>query len=136
MRHLTWIVLLCSSAAAQPQWVQIPATSAPAARRYTAGVFDLVSNTLLVFGGQRSTGTLADTWAWNGRSWAQRTPKTSPPPRQHHAMAYDSARQRTVLFGGESSGGKKLADTWEWDGKDWKQLTPKNNPYKQNKLEK
>lgn len=68
-----------------------------------------------------SSGSLFDTWEWDGASWTRRSDDPSPGPG---ALAADTARGRVVLF--ESS----TARTWEWDGIRWTQpgtpLTPRS----------
>jgi hypothetical protein len=59
----------------------------------------------------------AETWEWNGASWAQRTPAHSPPARYGQAMA--SVGSTVVLFGGALASGALTNDTWTWDGTDW-----------------
>ena len=62
---------------------------------------------------------LADTWEWDGSSWAQRS-SSGPPPRRFHSMAYDGQIGRGVLFGGQGTS-TFINDTWEWDGAVWTQ---------------
>jgi len=60
----------------------------------------------------------AETWEWNGTSWAQRG-TGGPVPRSDHRMVYDPARQVVVLYGGISLSNTSLNDTWEWNGVYW-----------------
>ena len=76
-----------------------PPTSPPA-RVVPAMAYDSARGRVVLFGGRRRGGLLADTWEWDGTTWVEKTPATSPPARDGHAMAYDSARGRVVLFGG------------------------------------
>jgi cysteine-rich repeat protein len=68
----------------------------------------------------------AETWSFDGDSWALEAPATSPPKRNGFALAYDAARERTILFGGSS--GTLFDDTWEWDGTTWTERAPVNRP--------
>ncbi len=110
-------------------WMQSKPATSPRNRSRHAMVYDPVRRRTLLFGGWnvKASSSLADTWEWDGKNWAQIKPATSPSTRYWHAMAYDSARQRTVLFGGFNSR-RHLADTWEWDGKNWAQIKPTTSP--------
>ncbi len=112
-------------------WVQKTPATSPPARYNLAMAYDSARGRVVLFGGYSYDGTghrLADTWEWDGDTWAQRTPETSPPARDRHALAYDAARQRVVLFGGWTDPALRLADTWEWDGDSWIQRTPGMSP--------
>lgn len=63
----------------------------------------------------------AETWTWDGLSWALVPTATTPAARSGHAMAYDEAREEVVLLGGAPVGtsGAALAETWTWDGLAW-----------------
>ena len=78
------------------------------------------SSRALLFGGTFGGGDLADTWEWDGGTWAQRQPLVSPPARKWHGLAADPANNRVVLFGG-MSGSSLRGDTWRWDGTTWSQ---------------
>ena len=86
----------------------------PGARGYAAMAYDSNRGRTVLFGG---SGSLADTWEWDGENWTQMA-DSGPPGRFQAAMAYDAQRNQTVLFGGTH--GK--ADTWGWDGRNWTQL--------------
>jgi hypothetical protein len=58
------------------------------------------------------TGTLGDTWEWDGHRWVERR-NFGPSARGHYAMGYDFDRGRTVLFGGEYGALDLYGDTWE-----------------------
>ena len=125
-------------------WTQkTPATIPPIRSQHSMAYFSTGAGTgyVLMFGGCSNlysfincTGTLNDTWQWNGTNWTKLTPAASPPGRAYGNMAFDSARGRIVLFGGcgtyDSStppnGGCKswLNDTWEWNGSNWLNVTP------------
>lgn len=90
-----------------------------------AMAYDAARQRLILFGGLERQGNndvpLAETWAWDGRSWIRLAPMMAPSARSDHAMVYDVARQRIVLFGGTGAGGVALTDTWEWDGTSWQE---------------
>ena len=81
---------------------------------------------VVLFGGINLSGTLDDTWTWDGSAWTARSPSTHPSARDESAMA--SLDDEAVLFGGISSGGSDLADTWEWNGTGWREVTPAVSP--------
>jgi hypothetical protein len=60
----------------------------------------------------------AETWEWNGSTWALRG-TGGPVPRTEHRMVYDPVRQVVVLYGGISLTNSRLNDTWEWNGVYW-----------------
>lgn len=100
--------------------------TAPLARRGATVAWDSSRSVLVMFGGQRegsldSFEFLADTWEWNGLSWAQVIPIEVPPPRANAAMAYDPVRGRIVMFGGAGITGQ-LNDTWLWSGATWERV--------------
>lgn len=62
-----------------------------------------------------------DTWTWDGKAWAHRSPATSPSTssgaRPYAAMAYHGPTERVVLFGGGSDEHDLSGDTWTWDAR-------------------
>jgi hypothetical protein len=94
--------------------------------------YDATRQTVVVFGGldpgNMQPVQFADTWEWNGMSWAARASAVRPTERYRHAMTYDAVRQRVVLFGGDRElipfENLLLADTWLWDGVNWAQAHP------------
>ena len=93
----------------------------PGARGYAAMAYDSNRGRTVLFGG---SGSLADTWEWDGENWTQMA-DSGPPGREAAAMAYDAQRNQTVLFGGgATTAGVShiMGDTWSWDGRNWTQL--------------
>ncbi|HUO37799.1 MAG TPA: hypothetical protein VMU34_08150 [Mycobacterium sp.] len=107
-------------------WLHRTPADSPSARAGVAGAYDSTRNVTVVFGGEDSSNTLADTWEWNGTDWTQRSPTTSPLDRFYHAMTFDSGRGETLMFGGTR--GSALSDTWAWNGTDWVQKSPTSSP--------
>ena len=106
-------VATASTIAPTATWTeQNPATSPPA-RSFASMAFDPATGTMVLFGGDGSSGLLADTWTWNGTTWTKQSPTTSPSARYGASMAYDPATGSMVLFGGYGNGGA-LSDTWTW----------------------
>lgn len=90
-------------------------TSSPPGRRSSAGFdFDPDSGFSFLFAGtDGGWPAKGDVWAWDGRSWIQRT-VDGPSNRFRLAMVFDSARSSFVTFGGFASiPGLHPNDTWE-----------------------
>jgi hypothetical protein len=101
-------------------WVQqFPATSPPARNGFMMA-YDAAHSQTVVFGGIGASGTLADTWVWDGTSWTQNFPAVSPPATHDGQMVYDEAREQTILVGGYTDPAGPTA-TWIWDGNTWTQ---------------
>ena len=120
-------------------WVQRTPAASPTARYGHVMAYDGVRGRVVLFGSGYFDGSwhfLADTWEWDGSTWARRTPATSPLARMSASMVYDSARERIVLFGGwgvshhvePNYSTNIFDDTWEWDGIAWVQRTPAPHP--------
>jgi len=105
---------------------QFPSSSMPVPLVTSAPMaFDGASQTTLVFGGttnQSSSGSVDDTWSWDGANWTLLSPATRPSPRRGSALGYHAASGRTVLFAGETptaTGSVPSSETWLWDGTNW-----------------
>jgi len=121
------VVAVCP--AQTPNWQEIKPTFKPPKRHRHALAYDAHRQRTVLFGGDAfPTGSLGDTWEWDGTNWTQLKPTTSPVARHDHAMVYDFVRQRTLLFGGLDTARRFLRDTWEWDGKNWTHLKPTTSP--------
>jgi hypothetical protein len=82
--------------------------------RYTATMaYDSTTNQTILFGGFGNSGTLNDTFNWDGIAWTELSPATSPPARGDASIAFDSATNQLILFGG-FDGTNELSDTWNW----------------------
>jgi N-acetylneuraminic acid mutarotase len=71
---------------------------------------------VILFGGQGESGTLGDTWQWDGTSWTQLN-IPGPTPRFGHEMT--TLGNKIVLFGGTTATTGDVCDTWEFDGTSW-----------------
>ena len=76
--------------------------------------YDSLNKVGILFGGSTTTGSVGDTWQWDGSNWTELTPTTSPPNTFAQSMTYDSAHQQIIMFGGFASN-----QTWLWDGTNW-----------------
>ncbi len=121
------LTTFAQTATLEPSWnEQLPATIPPA-REGATMVYDAITGTVVLFGGESSSGLLNDTWTWNGTNWTQESPIVSPPARLFATMSYDASTGTVVLFGGYGSSGY-LNDTWTWDGTNWTQQSPTLSP--------
>jgi hypothetical protein len=111
-------------------WAQQFPPVSPPARQFDnpSMTYDAATQTVLIFGGNSSSGDLGDTWTWNGvaKTWTQHFPAASPSPRRT-ALAYDALTKTVVLFGGDDRG-PAFTDTWTWNGTTWTQQFPASFP--------
>ena len=97
------LAFAASAAAAQfgfPDWIELSPTNSPPARSYLAMTYDPASGKVIMFGGDRGTTYLNDTWSFDGTTWTQIATQSAPPARAAAQMTYDSVTQKVVLFGG------------------------------------
>jgi galactose oxidase-like protein len=84
----------------------------PEARSRHAMAYDVVRAQTILFGGVNNTPQrLNDTWAWNGKEWAELASGDKPGKRDRLSMSSDYRRE-IILFGGE--GERVFDDTWVW----------------------
>jgi len=102
-----------------------PATS-PAGRDGSAYAYDYTRGVVVLFSGFTGAALPADTWEFNGTTWAQVVTATNPPGSRDAQLVYDGAR--ILMFGGMSAAGVMFGDTWEYDGVDWALLSPAVSP--------
>jgi hypothetical protein len=83
----------------------------------------------VIFGGLDSGGIArAETWEYNGTTWAQVVTATIPVARFFGAGDYDPSRSKFVIYGGLDGVSAPLPETWEYDGVDWTQKFPTTTP--------
>ncbi len=109
-------------------WMEMYPPLAPQHRNFACLAWIDLDDTFLMFGGNRLSGMLNDTWKYNftNDKWTKLMPAHAPSPRSYHGCAYDPVQQAVVLFGGMDSLGKWRSDTWQFDvhTNDWKQVVP------------
>lgn len=119
------------SMAADPSltWKKLKLAASLPPRGAFASAYDPVSKKVVVFGGFNQSGTLNETWTFDGTTWAEVSTGAAPSARVAAAMAYDRRIHKLVLFGG-SQGFGVLGDTWLWDGASstWTQANPTTLP--------
>lgn len=98
------------------QWEEVAWASAnhPGPRYWQMADFATVNRYLFLFGGNGSSGFLADTWLIDTLLRTSQKIKTqkAPSPRVNAAIAYDSFNDLVILFGGFTEDRKSLQDTW------------------------
>lgn len=113
--------------------------SKPASRQGHAAVYDPVTNTMILFGGNNcSTGYFADVWTLshaNGQggnsTWTKLAPiGPGPAAREYASAVYDSANNVMIVYGGDT-GTTGYADVWTLSNANgtggtprWKKLAP------------
>lgn len=104
-------------------WTNLTPLFGPSERVYTSGVYDPVSDRMLIFGGiafddEGSIVTCYDEmweYDYNTNSWSEINQLTKPPGRAVGLMAMDPSSRKVVLYGGyveESGIVTILGDTW------------------------
>jgi hypothetical protein len=98
-------------------------------QRFLHGLaYDEARGRVVLFGGTQweMFDFRADTWEWDGASWARRASDSGSDPsaRYGHAMAYDATHGQVTLFGGLASDLVYSDETWLWDGETWHLSTP------------
>ncbi len=112
-------------------WAQRTTVASPPARQFPALVWDGASGQVLAVAGLSPLGLLlADTWRFDGTTWALAARTDGPAPRTGQSMAYDAARSRLVLFSGQVSDSShaRISDTWEWADAGWSRAMPPVSP--------
>lgn len=106
--------------------LRAPAVS-PSARLLAAASHDASSGLVILFGGDATLAPatrLADTWTWNGTSWAQLV-GGGPGARRESGLAR-APQGGLLLFGGDLPGGA-AGDSWRWSG-GWTTISPPTSP--------
>ena len=103
-------------------WLRVlPSGTAPAARFGHTGLYDSVSNRMMIFaGGTSTTSCLNDLWILDDANSADGTPDwisltasgTPPPARMNHIAVYDPAQNTMIAFGGTNCASGYLSDVW------------------------
>ncbi len=98
-------------------WSLIPTANAPGSLGVPglfayAITYDFLRDRHVIFGGTRTSGTLAGTWEFDGVDWEQRSPTTVPASRTIPTLTYVLSLGKSILFGGYQT--TQLGDTWEY----------------------
>lgn len=102
----------------------------PIERCLTRAVFDQVTGTFILFGGQTDSAPyLGDTWQLTigvppaDQAWTEVKSDRKPSPRNLFSMVWDDERRRALVFGGQTEDGR-TNDVWIFDAlsKTWAEL--------------
>ncbi|MCI4349894.1 MAG: hypothetical protein L3K15_00020 [Thermoplasmata archaeon] len=98
---------------------------APRARAFSAMAYDNLDKSLILFGGQTSTGAhLGDTWSFARGLWSHQTPAFAPAARLDPGLAAVTGTGGVIMFGGERNTGVMFGDTWTFGSGVWKHVLP------------
>ncbi len=107
-------------------WEELDPDGNPGARCLHTGAYDSRRGRMIIFGGQRGSGALGDTWALdlNATIWQELAPAAGPGGRKFPASIYDEANDRFVVFGGDT-GTEKAGGVWALNLADdsWEELS-------------
>lgn len=82
--------------------------------------YDPVRQVCVLFGGHSGCpgGFAAETWEYDGTTWAQRTPQGGVTPPGHGAMTFDPTKGKVLL----ATFATTSYELWTWDGNAWVRL--------------
>jgi len=115
-----WILSDANNTGATPVWTQVtPLGSVPNARESASAVYDPVTNTMVIFGGDAGGTTFGDLWMLSNANgtggtptWTQVTTSGGgPSARTGHSAIYNSQNNLMTVYGGLNSGAI-FGDTW------------------------
>ncbi len=109
-----WVLSNANSVGGTPTWTQLSPTGGPPAPRLVhTAVYDPISNSMIIFGGNNcSSGFFSDVWVLSNANglggtptWTQLSPSgTSPGPRGYDSAVYDPGSNRMIFFGAGPAG--------------------------------
>jgi hypothetical protein len=123
-------------------WTNKTVAIPPCTRHSTRMVYDEHNGNIVMFGGDagtdctdQSSGTLGDTWTWDGTTWNQCTSCSpgvnAPTYRASENLSWDgrTGDNYVLLFGGTGAcTPSPCGDTWEWTGSVWSQVCQTCSP--------
>jgi hypothetical protein len=122
-------------------WAHRATATSPPFRTGFALAWDAGRQRVVLFGGFISrlsrvsqTVAIADTWEWDGSSWALQPTASTLAPRGDSAMTFSGTEQRMLLFGGEiaeADAGFETSlseQTWARTGTSWQPQTAALSP--------
>lgn len=120
-----WVLSDADGNGSASTWTQLtPSGVAPAGRGYHSAVYDHVTNSMIIFGGDLSVGfcfaSTNDVWVLanaNGTggtpTWTQLSPAgVQPSARDNDSAVYDSASNRMIVFGGQVECSSQFDEIW------------------------
>ncbi|HEX3147481.1 MAG TPA: kelch repeat-containing protein [Gemmataceae bacterium] len=87
---------------ADNKWEQVKTERQPPARANSRLAYDSVNKKVVLFGGDRLSELIADTWVFDTATgtWDERKPTVSPSPRGGHALLWLPKAKKLLLIGG------------------------------------
>jgi hypothetical protein len=118
--------VLTTSLLTEPNWLNVPTTTAPLGRYGSQVAYDGISTDkyVLMFGGCGPVCPTGDTDTFSGGSWTQLAPtppQNVPQSYQQGIMTYDAHDGYVVYYGGIQSAYPDYA-TWTYSGGSWTNL--------------
>ena len=118
------------------RWTSLHPPTSPPPRTSAGMAYDSTTQTIVLFGGQSAIAgpdgglaAMADTWTWDGRTWARAASAAGPPATVGPPIADDPPIGRLImLIDGQPEGTSQLTETWAWDGNNWAKLQPTASP--------
>ena len=116
-----WVLSHADGSGGTPAWTHLaPTGTAPAVRYASTAVYDSAGNSMIVFGGNASSGRTNDVWVLahadgsdGTPAWTQLSPTGGPPAaRYSHTAVYDAAANAMVVFGGCTNSACPANDVW------------------------
>jgi hypothetical protein len=135
-----WVLSGANALNVTPSWNKLsPVGLGPSIRQSSSAVYNTVTNTLTIFGGDAGGAPFGDIWVLsfaNGvggtPAWTEITPSNNgPSARSGHTATYDSKNDLMTVYGGYD-GTSLLGDTWVLSSASgqgtstWTQITPTN----------
>ncbi|HTU45984.1 MAG TPA: kelch repeat-containing protein [Bryobacteraceae bacterium] len=124
----TWVLTHANGLGGSSQWFELSPSGTPPSPRFgSQAVYNAISNKMIVFGGDTTSGLVNEAWALSNANGLNGTPTWSelhptgnlPPPRggsvADPAVAYDAGFASMVIFGGGTPSGL-VNDVWVLSG--------------------
>jgi hypothetical protein len=105
------------------QWIQIQTPAAPSPRIFPGMTFDRLRERVFLFGGSDASGTLRDTWEFDGTAW---TRLTDGPALLNPNILYDAKRNEILLLGLNDV--TDATEMHRWTGNAWESITLSTSP--------
>lgn len=95
----------------------------PSPRTEVQMAYDEQRQRVVLYGGSTATGTLTETFEYDGVTWVQLAPSQNPGPSTDEGQlaVWDGVNHRVAIFGGWTVPGVRGDASWTWDGVDWTQ---------------
>lgn len=105
-----------------------PSVAPPSPRWGSSLAYDEANRDLVLFGGSSPSGSLNETWTWDGKDWRRYEVRPAPPRGMTSLLAYDPTHRDVLLFGSLRQADSWVNGTWTWNGSSWQELRPQHEP--------